>query len=543
MKPTFLQILILLLWPCCALSQVYILDEQFNSAPTIPATLTGTGGPFGSVSGASNFGRNAPALTLNTSGQRLQYGPWTGNADHICFYHKGTTGAGSTMLVEESANGVVWTLVQNVTAITTSATFDANLLPTSRYMRITFSLVATCNVYLDDLRIRSQTDACTDNIQILEMLINGGCGTCEGSEEFIYFDTGGNPLDISYMELVSQTVAVGGNSYGGNGPGNNLNTNWVLASSYTALQNAYISNLNLWAGCSGVFVPVPATNILPANARVMAFTGAIPTATYNMSAICGLGTVYIIFANQLNCSGKYGNSSCSSNCTRFITLFNHQTGCIGNQQYMANSSNTAAGNGYIFVGPNIGYTNTSNCSLLVLSVKFKSFSGVSYNQKNQLDWVTSTEEELVEFQIERSTNGVEFEKIGFLAALNSLVGGSYTFIDEEPNFGTNYYRIIGLNTNGSQDVSDMIAIDTRYETLPITIRQSDEYIEVINNTGNKNISIKIFNTSGSMIYDSGMMQSANGYFKIDSSVLHNSGVLLILATDGFASAKYRIYIP
>jgi hypothetical protein len=497
MKPGFFTFILLVLSLHVLRGQVYILDEQFNSAPAVPATITGSGGPFGSTSGISNFGRNAPSLTLNTSGQRLQYGPWTNPADHVSFYHKGTSGAGSQMLVEESEDGLTWTIVDNVTAITTAATWDADLLPSSRHLRITFTLNGACNVYLDDLRIRNATNACEENIQLLQVLINGGCGSCEGSEEFIYFDTGGNSMNIQYFELVSQTVPAGGNSYGGNGPINNMNTNWVLAANYTALQTNYIDNLNLWAGCAGVFVPVPANNIIPAHARVIAFTGATPTATYNMSSICEMGTIYVLFADQTNCGGKYANSSCSSFCERCITLFNHQTGCIDNQEYQANSSNTSAGNGYIFVEPNIGYTSTANCSFMVLSVRFGAFSVGLENEYAVLNWTTLAEDRVTHFEIERSIDGKHFATIDYMWCANDPNGNDYTVIDKNPLMGLSYYRIKAMNWDGLPDYTTIAALRNTSREIEVLVHK--EELEVLVPLGSLG-EIVIYNSIGQMIY-------------------------------------------
>lgn len=75
--------------------QTYLFDEQFNAAPTPPASIAFDGAAFGAVSGTGNFGRNAPAINFNSTGQFLSYGPWTGAADNVSFFMKGSTGAAS----------------------------------------------------------------------------------------------------------------------------------------------------------------------------------------------------------------------------------------------------------------------------------------------------------------------------------------------------------------------------------------------------------------------------------------------------------------
>ena len=92
-------------------SQTYIVDEEFNSAPTAPANWTFSGGAFGSSSGSGNFGRNAPAPKFVLNAQAMTY-TWTGvsnDPDNVWFIYRGEGSAAdcaaSSILVEESSNG------------------------------------------------------------------------------------------------------------------------------------------------------------------------------------------------------------------------------------------------------------------------------------------------------------------------------------------------------------------------------------------------------------------------------------------------------
>lgn len=511
MKLCLLNTVILLF--CCNLAkgQVYFLDEHFNSAPAVPAGLTGSGGAFSSVSGTSNYGRNSPAIEFVNNGQILQYGPWASAADQISFFHKALTGGGSTLLVQESADGLSWTIVTTVNTITTAATCAASLLSSSRYIRITLTLVPACYVIVDDLRIRKLTALCDAPVKILQLLINGSCASCEGSNEFVYFQTGGNPLDVRYMELVSQTVSAGGCAYGGNGSGDNLNTNWVLSGAYSVLQNNYIANLNLWAGCPGVFVPVPPGNVIPSDSKVIAFTGATPDATYNFGSICSVGTIYVVFANQVHCGGKYANSSCALNCTRYLTLFNHLTGCVDNEQYMANSVNTTAGNGYIFAGSNIGYTSTATCTFLVLSSKLKSFIGHQNVSGIDLEWTTLMEENMNDYDVERSSDGKNFQAIAKVNSINAQAEWSYTFIDNSPEIGRNYYRLKMNDWNNNEEFSQVIEVNFLESHAPFSVIISKDNVLLKSNSDMVGQRVSICNTSGQLLFDKIMTLQANSY--------------------------------
>ncbi len=517
---------------CCAYAQgqVYFLDEHFNSAPAVPATMTGSS-PLNSLTSVSNYGRNSPSLQFRVTGQYIQYGPWASAADQVSFFHKCTTGGASTFLVEESLDGFVWTTVGTAMTITTAATFTAPLLSTSRYLRLTFTLgIGLAYTMIDDLRVRQATTLCTVPPRLLELLVNGTCGTCEGAEEFVFFDTGGNPFDIRYMELVSQTVYAGGCAYGGNGTGDNLNTNWVLSGAYTAAQNNYIANLNLWAGCAGVFVPVPPGNVLPAGVRSIAFTGANPTAPYNFSSICSLGTVYILFADQTNCNGKYANGACSSNCTRYLTLFNHLTGCVDNQQYFASPTSTTAGNGYIFVDPGIGYTTTATCSFLILSAKLKLFNLSEQSGSIQLNWTTVSEENMREYVVQRSDDGIQFKTIGNVYSLNSTSEENYSFTDGNPLRGKNYYRLILREWNDHQEFSHIVEMDYGSKQLPFTIVNDGQNVVLKSNSDIFGRRLTIYSASGQKFYDR-MINLPVGSIESISSSSFSSGIYFIQVSE------------
>ncbi len=524
------------------LSQTYILDEQFNSAPSVPATLIGTGAPFGSSSTVSNYGRTAPSFQMKANAQTLVYGPWTGNADHISFYHKGLSGAGSQVVVEESIDGVSWTVVDTADVITTSATFDADLQNNSRYVKLTLLLAATCYTYIDDLRIRAQTDMCAEPLTLLEVLINGGCASCEGANEFVYFDTGSSPLDINYFELVSQTVTVGGCSYGGNGAGDNPNTNWVLNNNYSAGELAYIANLNLWAGCAGVFVMVPPNNTIPPSARVLAFTGALPDATYNFSSICSMGTIYVIFATQTDCGGKYANASCSSNCTRYLTIFNHQFGCLDNEMYAANSVNTSAANAYIFQGANIGYTSTANCSFLLMSSKIKRFTAERRNDVVDLNWITLSEEFVVSYSIERSEDGIHFKTIGEVPSLNSSSEFTYEFSDDDVSDLTDYYRLKIISLNEAPQYSELVVVPSSSLNSDFEIYQNRNSITIEARDEDTLVEITIYNSLGQNIFGrKTILTDDNQYIIEKASIETGLHVITIQSDKRLMSKKIMIY--
>ncbi|MCW3107877.1 MAG: Peptidase and in kexin sedolisin [Segetibacter sp.] len=58
-----------------------------------------------------------------------------------------------------------------------------------------------------------------------------------------------------------------------------------------------------------------------------------------------------------------------------------------------------------------------------------------------VQWKTGPETNTAYFDIERSTDAVNFEKVGKVTAAGSPIGMNYSFTDNHPAKGTNYYRL------------------------------------------------------------------------------------------------------
>lgn len=94
-----------------------------------------------------------------------------------------------------------------------------------------------------------------------------------------------------------------------------------------------------------------------------------------------------------------------------------------------------------------------------LPVKLAGFSGFAGLTGNNLSWVAEQETDNTGFEIERSTDGVHFIKIGFVSSKgNSSSRQEYSYADEVAVSGTAYYRLKQLDVNGNITYSDIVII-------------------------------------------------------------------------------------
>lgn len=86
-----------------------------------------------------------------------------------------------------------------------------------------------------------------------------------------------------------------------------------------------------------------------------------------------------------------------------------------------------------------------------LSVSFLHFEARKEGSRTLLEWMVTEEKDLEYYLLERSPDALSFEELGIVAANNSSKSGDfqYQFIDEKPFSGKNYYRLSGVDLDGT----------------------------------------------------------------------------------------------
>lgn len=110
----------------------------------------------------------------------------------------------------------------------------------------------------------------------------------------------------------------------------------------------------------------------------------------------------------------------------------------------------------------------------LLNADLLSFSGKEQNAKAVLNWITSRENEPLRFEIEKSTDGINFTTVG---VVNSHLAygeeqNHYSFTDPAPLNGRTYYRIKMKNANSRSVYSRTIQLSGKTEAL--------DFLSVIN---------------------------------------------------------------
>jgi len=101
---------------------------------------------------------------------------------------------------------------------------------------------------------------------------------------------------------------------------------------------------------------------------------------------------------------------------------------------------------------------TNVCLAAVLPVELVSFNGREKGTDNILEWTTASEVNNDFFEVQRSTDGVDFETLESIRGNGtSHTVSHYSFIDEKPA-SISYYRLQQVDFDGRSEFSNIVTI-------------------------------------------------------------------------------------
>ena len=138
---------------------------------------------------------------------------------------------------------------------------------------------------------------------------------------------------------------------------------------------------------------------------------------------------------------------------------------------------------------------------LILPIELASFTGKNRGSVNLLEWSTASETRNDHFEVERGSDGFSFRSIG-----NIKGGGStrtqqnYSYTDETPLSGVNYYRLKQVDLDGASTLSQTISIVSAKSGGSVLVYPTFTYDRVtIESTGLNIDKIEVFNSHGQVV--------------------------------------------
>lgn len=114
-----------------------------------------------------------------------------------------------------------------------------------------------------------------------------------------------------------------------------------------------------------------------------------------------------------------------------------------------------------------------------LPLTWVSFKAIQNNNEVQVSWETATEEHLRHFEVQRSTNNIDFTTMGIVEPGRT----SYRFNDKQPLQGINYYRVKSVDIDGAYTYTTIATVNIKEGAAIVS--------SLYPNPGNGNITLQL----------------------------------------------------
>ncbi|HMG82642.1 MAG TPA: T9SS type A sorting domain-containing protein [Ferruginibacter sp.] len=147
----------------------------------------------------------------------------------------------------------------------------------------------------------------------------------------------------------------------------------------------------------------------------------------------------------------------------------------------------------------------------ILATTMGPLNAYQENNSIELNWQVYSDENVNAYEIQRSIDGKKFVTIGKLAANNT---GNYTYPDNSPVTGNNYYRLIIVDKDGSTTYSNIDVVNLNDLSATISFYPNPvvdrEVTLQLANIAKGNYQLVVFDNTGKQVYAS-VIDYTGGY--------------------------------
>lgn len=171
-----------------------------------------------------------------------------------------------------------------------------------------------------------------------------------------------------------------------------------------------------------------------------------------------------------------------------------------------------------------------------LPIVLSGFNATAEGAKTKINWFTSSEQNNDRFEIERSSDGINYVKLATAKSKgNSTAGHQYITYDNNPLRGTNYYRLLQYNLDGSSTLYGVKTVSFNVAGVPTVKAYPNPSTRnlgiLLGNYEGKKVMVSMADISGRIIFTQ-VIQTNNGqgFYKLNISrtlkghyILHVTG--------------------
>lgn len=125
----------------------------------------------------------------------------------------------------------------------------------------------------------------------------------------------------------------------------------------------------------------------------------------------------------------------------------------------------------------------------ILPVELINFKGKTINDKVKLTWATASETNNDKFLVQKLIDNAWTSISEIQGNGNSQKNLDYEYYDKSPHMGTNYYRLVQKDYDGTSSVSPVIDVFFNHSNLIIRPNPANDYLQLFSESNISNIAI------------------------------------------------------
>lgn len=179
-----------------------------------------------------------------------------------------------------------------------------------------------------------------------------------------------------------------------------------------------------------------------------------------------------------------------------------------------------------------------------LPVEFTYIKALQKNSGINVEWGIGTEEDIIDYTVEKSDDGRLYSEAGVLAASGK---GTYSWTDLQPALGNNYYRIRATETNGSVKYSTVAVVNLTRGVKGVSVYPSvvkgNNFTLQMNSLPAGNYKLNLISAIGQTVFSRNMVHgggSATQTVTLPSAI--QKGVYRINVTNGSVNSVTTIVV-
>ncbi|HSC38259.1 MAG TPA: T9SS type A sorting domain-containing protein, partial [Chitinophagaceae bacterium] len=171
----------------------------------------------------------------------------------------------------------------------------------------------------------------------------------------------------------------------------------------------------------------------------------------------------------------------------------------------------------------------------LLPATFLKYNASYNNNATLVTWSTAKEIDVDHYEIQRSTDGTSFTRLGDLTPNNGSGIYDYQYTDKQPVKGWNYYKIAIIDRDGKKQFSPVFKTFDNAGGLAVkrVINQSAQIILELQSNEAQNAGLQVINSTGLLVYkDNRHIDAGSSTLTINTGSLSSGIYYIKLVTAG-----------